>query len=265
MRAPGRHAADGAKEAQAGGLLMNPRLNIFLSLYRYLANAYPHEFRIVYGEDLDRLGEDAVPEAWRRYGLWGLVRLLADIAVRLPAEYLGEIRQDVVYALRVLAKAPGFAAVAVLSLALGIAMCSAILCGSSSVLRPMPGARDPGALGAGRKGVSYPYFEHYRDQNLVRGAASVFLVSVPFAVAPGGGRNARAERFYGHIVSPEYFSTLRVTPAAGRFFSPETEKPGKAPVVVVTDQFWHSCLNSDPRAVGRAVRSEEHTSELQSR
>ena len=233
---------------------MNPRLNIFLSLYRYLANAYPHEFRIVYGEDLDRLGEDAVPEAWRRHGMWGLVRLLADIAVHLPVEYLGEIRQDVVYAVRVLARSPGFAAVAILSLALGIAMCSVILCGSSSVLRPMPGARDPGALVAARKGVSYPYFEHYRDQQQVAGAATVFLVSVPFAVAPGGGRNARAERFDGHIVSPEYFSTLGVTPAAGRFFSSETERPGMAPVVVVTDRFWHSYLNSDPRAVGRAVR-----------
>src|SRR5664280_1467645 len=133
---------------------MNARLNICLSLYRYLANAYPHEFRIVYGEDLDRTGEDAVPEAWRRYGVWGLVRLLADIAVHLPVEYLGEIRQDVVYAVRVLAKAPGFAAVAVLSLALGIAMCSAILCGSSSVLRQMTGARHPGALGAASKGGS---------------------------------------------------------------------------------------------------------------
>src|ERR1035441_2763391 len=116
---------------------MNPRLNICLSLYRYLANAFPHDFRIVYGEDLDRLGEDAVPEAWRRYGLFGLVRLLADIAVRLPSEYLGEIRQDVVYAVRVLARSPGFGAVAILSLAIGIAMCRAILCGRSSVLRPM--------------------------------------------------------------------------------------------------------------------------------
>ena len=95
---------------------MNSRLNIGLSLYRYLANAYPHEFRIVYGEDLDRLGEDAVPEAWRRYGVWGLVRLLADIAVRLPAEYLSEIRQDVAYSLRVLARSPGFAAVGILSI-----------------------------------------------------------------------------------------------------------------------------------------------------
>src|ERR1017187_5308576 len=141
---------------------MNPLLNICLSFYRYLAKAYPPEFRIVYGEDLDRLGEVAVPEAWRRYGVWGLVRLLADIAVRLPAEYLGEVRQDVVYSVRVLARAPGFAAVA-----------------------------PPSALVTPRRPVSYPYFEHYRDQPQVAGAATAFLGSVPFAVAPGGERNAK--------------------------------------------------------------------------
>src|SRR5664279_5163072 len=161
-----------------------PEMKLCLSLYRRLANAYPHEFRMVYGQDLDRMGEDAVPEAWRRYGLWGLVRLLVDIALRLPGEYLGEIRQDVVYAVRVLARSPGFAAVATLSLALGIAMCSVILCGSSSVLRPMPGARDPGALVAARKGVSYPYFEHYREQKQIAGDATLLLTSIPFAVAP---------------------------------------------------------------------------------
>jgi hypothetical protein len=125
---------------------MKPPLKICLSLFRYLANAYPHEFRMLHGEDLDRMGEDAIPEAWRRYGLFGLLRLLADIAVRLPVEYLTEIRQDVIYALRVLAQSPGFAAVGVLSTAVGIGMCSVILCGSNAMLGPLPGARDPAEL-----------------------------------------------------------------------------------------------------------------------
>src|ERR1019366_3098005 len=144
------------------------------------------EFRMVYGQDLDRLGEDAVPEAWRRYVLFGLVRLLVDIAVRLPGEYLAEIRQDVIFALRVLARSPGFAAVAILSLAIGIGMCSVILGGSNAMHGPLPGARDPAALLTPRRQISYPYFEHYRDQKQVPVTATAFLTSVPFAVAPGG-------------------------------------------------------------------------------
>ncbi|MGO9094705.1 MAG: ADOP family duplicated permease [Bryobacteraceae bacterium] len=228
--------------------------NLGLALYRYLANAYPHEFRMIYGEELDRLGEDAVPEVWHRYGLVGLVRLLADIAVRLPAEYLAEIRRDVVYSLRVLAGSPGFAAVGVLSMAIGIGMCSVILCGSNAILGPPPGVPDPAALATPRRHVSYPYFEHYRDQRQLPLTATALLLNIPFAVAPTADRSSRAERFYGELVSPEYFSTLGVVPAAGRFFRADTEKPGMAPVVVVGDRFWRSYLNSDPRAVGRVVR-----------
>ena len=125
---------------------MNPRVSLCLSLYRRLANAYPHEFRILYGEDLERLGDDAVPEVWRRYGVLGLVRLLADMAVRLPAEYLTELRQDVIYALRVLAKAPGFTSVAVLSLGVGIGMCCAVLSECQAIVGPAPGLRDPATL-----------------------------------------------------------------------------------------------------------------------
>jgi predicted permease len=233
---------------------MNPPCRICLALYLHLAKAYPHEFRMVYGKDLERLGEDAVPEVWRRYGLTGLVRLLADIAVRLPVEYLAEIRQDVTYAVGVLARSPGFAAVGVLSLAIGIGMCSVVLSGSNAMLGPLPGARDPDALVTPRRLISYPYFEHYRDQRQVPVSATAFLGPVPFAVAPATVGNAGAQRFFGHVVSPEYFSTLGVTPAAGRFFRADTEKPGMAPVVIVSERFWRAHMNSDPQAVGSAVR-----------
>ncbi len=234
---------------------MNPRLSICLSLYRRLASAYPHEFRMLYGEDLDRLGEDAIPEVWRRYGLPGLLRLLADIAIQLPATYLTEIRQDIVYALRTLAKSPGFTAVAVLSLAIGIGMCSVVLSECQSIEGPPPGVRDPAKLATFVwSQVSYPYFEHYREQHQVLASATAFLGLVPFAVAFTWDKRAHAERFYGHLVSPEYFTTLGVTPAAGRFFALETERPGMAPVVVISDRFWRKHLGADPLAVGRALR-----------
>jgi predicted permease len=234
---------------------MNSRLSICLTLYRRLASAYPHEFRMLYGEDLDRLGEDAVPEVWRRYGVRGIVRLLADIAIHLPAMYMVEIRQDVVYALRMLAKSPGFASVAVLSMAIGIGMCCAVRSEIQSIVGAPPGLPDPAALATFRwSTVSYPYFERYRDQRRTVAAATALLGPMPFAVALTPDKSLRAARFYGHLVSPEYFSTLGVTPAAGRFFSPETEKPGMPPVVVVSDRFWRTHLAMDTRAVGRILR-----------
>ncbi|MGD0669042.1 MAG: ADOP family duplicated permease [Bryobacteraceae bacterium] len=233
---------------------MNPRVSICLALYRRLASAYPHEFRMLYGGDLDRLGEDAIPEVSRRYGLLGLLRLLADISIRLPATYFTEIRQDTVYALRKLAQSPGFTAVAVLSLAIGIGMCCVALSESQSIAGPPPGVRDPAALVTIRGQVSYPYFERYRDQHQAVANATAFLGLVPFAVAFTGDKHTRAERIYGHLVSPEYFTTLGVTPAAGRFFAPETEKPGMPPVVVISDRFWRKHLGADPLAVGRTLR-----------
>ena len=234
---------------------MNPRVSVCLGLYRRLANAYPHEFRMLYGEDLDRLGEDAIPEVWRRHGMPGLLRLLGDIAVQLPATYLTEIRQDIVYALRTLAKAPAFTLIAVLSLAIGIGMCCVILGECQSIAGPPPGVRDPaGLMTFFWHQASYPYFERYRDQQQVVQSATAFLGLVPFAVAFTADKSAHAERLYGHLVSPEYFTTLGVTPAAGRFFSPASEKPGMAPVVVISDRFWRRHLGADPLAVGRTLR-----------
>ena len=58
------------------------------SLYRRLARAFPHDFRMVCGDGLDRLGEDIIPIVWREQGSAGLIRLFADLAIRLPAEYV---------------------------------------------------------------------------------------------------------------------------------------------------------------------------------
>ena len=56
--------------------------------YRGLARAFPHEFRLVCGDGLERLGTDLIPLVWREQGLFGLVRCFADLLVRLPFEYL---------------------------------------------------------------------------------------------------------------------------------------------------------------------------------
>ena len=57
-------------------------------LYRRLARAFPRDFRMVCGDGLERLGADIVPLVWREQGVLGLVRCFADLALRLPLEYL---------------------------------------------------------------------------------------------------------------------------------------------------------------------------------
>jgi len=224
-----------------------------LAIYSRLARAYPHEFRLICGADLDRLGEDMVPETWRRFGLQGLVRLLANTVIHLPFEYLAEFRQDAGYACRMLAKSPIFTSVGIVSLAIGIGMCSVILSESNGLLRPPPGIAEPSTLLAIRSRVSYPYFEQYRDRHDIVASAAAVLRPVPFAVAPSGGAS-QAERIYGQIVSPEYFRTLGVKLAAGRSFDPAAEKFGAAPVVVVSERFWRNHLNSNPDVIGYRLR-----------
>jgi macrolide transport system ATP-binding/permease protein len=240
---------------------MNPWVRICVSLYRRLARAFPHEFQMIYGDDLERLGEDAAPEIWRRHGFLGLLRLLADIAARLPAEYFSELRQDALYALRRLNKQRGFAAVGIVSLALAIGICTVYFVQIKGMMfRSLPGASDPEALAGTQRAVPYPLFELYREQRNVAASATAFIGPVPFGIAADD--TGKPERVFGHLVSPEYFATLGVTPRAGRFFSPEIEKLGSQPVVVVSERFWRAHLNADPGAVGRGLRVNGHNAEI---
>ena len=111
---------------------------------RRLAQAFPHEFKLAYGDDMVQLGDDAVEDLAKREGAAGLIRLLADIAVRLPIEYLGEIRQDMRYASRALIKSPGFALVGIVSMGLGIGLTTNVYSSRWAVLtRDLPQRRMP--------------------------------------------------------------------------------------------------------------------------
>jgi predicted permease len=232
---------------------MNPFVTVCMWLYRRLARGFPHEFQIVYGADVIQLGEDAIDAIWEQHGFFGLLRLIADISVRVPVEYLAEMRRDLIYSLRTLAKSRGFAAVGIISLGLGIGV-TAVSASQyfSMILRDTPGAENPDEL-VMLQGCSYPYFEHYRDQHDLFTGAAAFQNAIPFNVSLQGA-NAKAERIYGQLVSPEYFSVLGVKAARGRLLSPEMEKPGSAPVIFISDRFWRNRLNSDADAIGRTIR-----------
>jgi predicted permease len=234
---------------------MNPFVQVCLGLYRRLAYAFPHEFLVLYGTDVVRLGEDAVDDIWKRHGFFGLVRLVADLAFRVPVEYLNEFRQDAVYAVRTLIKSPGLAAVGIISLGLGIGVSTSAFSEINALMfREIPAVQDPQALVTVESPASYPYFEQYRDQHGLFTGATAFIETVPFAVSLEGAVNAKTERVFGHLVSPEYFSVLGVAATRGRMFTPETDKAGGPPVVVISDRFWRTRLDSDPRVVGRTLK-----------
>src|SRR5688572_23508882 len=232
---------------------MNALVKICISLYRRLARAFPHEFWMIYGQDLERLGEDAAPEIWRRHGVLGLLRFLVDIAIRLPIEYFAEFRQDAIYAARTLASSPGVTAVAILSLTLGMGVCVTFFTQINWITRPILIYRDPQSLVAIEVPVSFPQFERFRSEKGIAESTMAFMGPVPFAVGVNGSERANVERVNGHLVSTEYFSTLGVSPAAGRLFDPDRETKGADPVIVISERFWRRNFDSDPQAVGRTL------------
>jgi hypothetical protein len=138
-------------------------MSVAMRLYSALARAFPYEFKVIYGADMIQLKEDMVQDIAREHGFVGLFRLVADLAIRLPIEYLSEIRRDFICALRTLAKSRGFAAVGIISLALGMGVAAvSVREVLNLILHNAPGARDADNLVL-VGGVSYPYFEHYRD------------------------------------------------------------------------------------------------------
>ncbi len=224
---------------------------ISLRLYHALARAFPDEFKNAYGDELALVTEEAIEPIWQRHGVLGLVRLLADIAVRVPVEHLAELRQDLRYGLRMLAKSPGAALVALVSLSLGIAIAT---CAYSEVngliLRDLPGVPRPEELVALQAPTSYIHYKRYRERSGLFSSTLAYVAPVPFGITLAG----HTERIWGHLVTPSYFPTLGVRPALGRFFDQEQEQPGGAPVVVVSYRFWQQHLGSDPSAVGRTLR-----------
>ena len=75
-------------------------------IYRGLAEAFPHEFKMAYGDEMVQAGEETMQQIARRHGVIGMARLIGDAALRLPLEYASEIRQDLRYAARSLKKSP---------------------------------------------------------------------------------------------------------------------------------------------------------------
>ena len=165
---------------------------------------------------------------------------------------------DARYALRMLRKNPGFTAVAVLTLALGIGANTAIFSVVYAVLlKPLPYA-NPNQLvsafaantqeGVPEDGTSYPNFEEWRAQNHVFSE----LATINFHQLTLTGRSEPSE-VDTSVVTPEHFAVLDVKPLQGRVFFPEDGKRGAPPVVIVSENLWRGTLGADPKILGSSI------------
>jgi macrolide transport system ATP-binding/permease protein len=236
-------------------------MNLAWRIYWRLAQVFPHEFKLAYGTELTQLGKDVVEDIAKRQGTAGLILLIADIAIRIPLEYLSEMRGDMRYAWRALTKSPGFALVGIISMGLGIGLTTNIYSSKwQFIFRELPSAanaKDLVMLQRSADGdldpVSYYYIEQFREQKSLFTGVAAFETGIPFNVTFQGDLNAKPERVFGQLVSPDYFSVLGVQPQRGRVLSASVDKPGDAPAVVISDRFWRNRLDSSANAVGQTL------------
>ena len=167
--------------------------------------------------------------------------------------------QDIRYGVRMLWKTPGFTAVAVLTLALGIGANTAIFSVINAVLlRPLPfpdaarliAVSQADTVNRALTGiqVSFTKFNAIRDHSRTLEASAVYY---PLTLSLVTGREP--ELVPAAHASLDIFRTLGVAPVLGRSFLPEEDQPGGRDVAVVTDGFWHSHFGGDPGLIGKPL------------
>ncbi len=169
--------------------------------------------------------------------------------------------QDLRYALRQFRKAPGFAAVAVITLALGIGANAAIFSVVNGVLLRPLGFQDPDRLvriwhvppqtsfpGMTKFTVSPANFLDWQNQNHAFEHMAIYGYH-PFTLTGG----EQPEQVVGSAVSAEFFETLGVKPFLGRAFSKDEDQPGRSHVVVLSYGFWQEHFGSKREIVGRDI------------
>src|SRR5689334_6556965 len=208
-----------------------------------------------------KIKEGLSPDEARRAAkieLGGVEQLKEQVRAVRTGAWLDSLLQDIRYAVRMLRKNPGFTAVAVLTLALGIGANTAIFSVVYAVLlKPLPFA-EPQQLfnvfevqpqeGVTGTGWSYANFAELRAQNHI------------FSEMAGNQQHQLTLTGRGEpavvntaVVTPEVFPLLGIKPMLGRTFLPEEGKPGAAPVALISEGLWRTTFAADPKVVGTPI------------
>ena len=207
--------------------------------------------RVERGED----GEEAEHAARREFGNVGLVREVTRDAWGWGA--LDRLMQDLRFGLRILAKSPGFTAVAILTLALGIGANTALFSVVNGVLlNPLP-YPEPEQLVELRESkpnfatgsISYPNFLDWQKDNRTFASMAIVRGNRSFTLTGLG----EAEQVDAVFMSTGFFEQLGVNPVLGRAFAPGEDRIGAAPTVMITGGFWKRKLGSAQDILGKSL------------
>jgi predicted permease len=171
--------------------------------------------------------------------------------------------EDVAYAFRMFVKSPGFTAVAVLTIALGIGANSTIFSWiNSTLLNPIPGMTGSGAVvslslggtASDPRPFSYPDYVDLRDHNK---SFSGLIASDLRSLNLTG--NGKPQRVWSALCSANYFDVLGVRPMLGRGFLPaEDTRAGSAPVAVISYRLWQTRYGGKPEIIGQTISLNQH-------
>jgi predicted permease len=210
--------------------------------------------------------EDARFAARRAFGNTTLVK--ENTRAAWGGRWLEDFFSDIRHAIRQLRKAPGFAAAAVLSLALGIGANIAIFTLIDAVLLKALPVRDPSNLvvfgdahasgsgsGIPRNGsfslYSYDLYKHLKDANILEGPCAVQSNPSDVSVRRAGWSESQATQ--AKLVSGNYFGILGVPAVIGRTIAPSDDSPSAPLVAVVSFRYWRERLGGDPSEIGSPI------------
>jgi predicted permease len=171
--------------------------------------------------------------------------------------------KDLLYAIRLMRRAPGVALTAIVSLALGIGVNALVFSVVNGlVLRPLPGVSDPDRVvflqdGQG-EGESFPNYLDLRDRSTALASLAGYPLA-PIRVETGANASGQPRRAWGYLATGSYFDTLGVTPAAGRFFSRvEDRNQGEPALAVLSYDEWTTHFGGSTDVIGSTVRINAH-------
>jgi len=216
-------------------------------------------------------------EAWRTAlrDFGGVTQVRETVRVREGWLAIENLRRDLVYAVRMLRKSPGFAAIAIGSLALGIGANTAIFsiakqalldrlhvphagelrllawrAKGQSVVHSSWGDWDKNSEGVTSTSFSYPVYQQMRKQNHALEDLFAFKNLGRMNVTVDG----EAEVVQGDLVSGNFYEQMEVRPQLGRSLEPaDDEKAGGSPVAVISDGYWTRRFNRSPSVIGKTI------------